>query len=253
MALFFYNTDDGDTQKLIKRGFAVTGGPRKFGRQLAQLRPLDTLLMYENGTGVVAIGRVREEWDGKAHTNVWYYPNDRHEYRLRVKWNRVNTPISLARLKQVLGYQPRSAVRRIRKRAVEVQSLINEFLPKSTNSDETAFLEGEKRATMGTARNPQLREAAKRRYGLKCYCCGFDYEAFYGSVAKGLAIVHHLKLFAKSTRKLRKTTIKDVRVVCANCHHVIHVENPPIDVDDLKKQISESWTVWSEKGTARKK
>jgi len=255
MALFFYNTDGGESQKLIKRGFAVTGGRRKFGRQRGQLAPLDTVLMYENGTGIVAIGRVREEWDGKSHADVWYYPDDPHEYRIKVKWFRdlSNNPISIAKLKRVLGYQPRWAVRRIRKRATEVEGLINEFLPKNTTSDETAFLEGEKRAMNGTARNPQLREAAKKMYGLKCYCCGFDYEAFYGSVAKGLAIVHHLKTFAKSTGKPRKTTVRDVRVVCANCHHVIHVENPPIHVDDLKEQISDSWTVWSEKGTARNK
>lgn len=105
MALFFYNTDDGESQKLIKRGFAVTGGPRKFGRQLGQLRPLDTVLMYENGRGVVAIGRVGLEWDGKSHTDVWYYPDDPHEYRIKVKWFRdlSNRPISIAKLKRILG------------------------------------------------------------------------------------------------------------------------------------------------------
>src|SRR5262249_52972929 len=220
MAFFFYNTDDGDYHKLIKRGYAVTGGPRKFGKQLEQLRGLDTLLMYENGTGVVAIGRVREEWDRKAHKNVWYYPDDPHEYRVKVKWYRdlSDSPISIARLKRALGYQPRWAVRRIRKRAAEIAKLIGQFVPEDEDSDETAFLEGEKRAAKGSVRNPQLREAAKRRYGLKCYCCGFDYEAFYGSVAKGLAIVHHLSLFSKTGGKPRKATVKDVRVVCANCH-----------------------------------
>jgi len=187
MALFFYNTDDGDSQKLIKRNFAVTGGPRRFGKQLGQLRILDTLLMYENGTGVIAIGRVREEWDGKAHADVWYYLNDAHEYRIKVKWfrNLSDGPIGIPRLKEVLGYQPRWAVRRITKRAAEMEQLIGEFLPKASASEETAFLEGEKRAAKSTARNPQLREAAKKKYGLKCYCCGFDYEAFYGSVARG--------------------------------------------------------------------
>lgn len=255
MALFFYNSDDGDYRKLIRRGFAVTGGARKFGKQLGQLRPLDTVLMYENGTGVVAIGRVREEWDGKTHRNVWYYANDPHEYRIKVKWfhDLSKGPIGIAELKGVLGYQPRWAVRRIRKRAAEVEHLIHEFIPKRTKSDEEVFLEGERRATNGTVRNPQLRDAAKKKYGLKCYCCGFDYEAFYGSVAEGLGIVHHLKTFAKGTGKPRKATVKDVRVVCANCHHVIHVENPPIDVDVLKQQLAKSWTVWSEKGTSRKR
>jgi predicted HNH restriction endonuclease len=152
----------------------------------------------------------------------------------------------------VLGYQPRWAVRRITKRAAEVEELINGFLPKVTASDETAFLEGERRANTSTVRNQQLREAAKKKYGLKCYCCGFDYEAFYGSVARGLAIVHHLKLFRQAGKR-RSATVKDVRIVCANCHHVIHVENTPIDVDYLKAQIAQSWTFWSESGTRPKK
>jgi predicted HNH restriction endonuclease len=153
--------------------------------------------MYENGTGIVAIGRVREEWDGKAHSDVWYYPDDAHEYRIRVRWlhNLSGNPIPIDELKKVLGYQPRWAVRRIRKRAAEVESLISEYQSTDKKSEETVFLEGEKRATKGTVRNPKLREAAKKKYGLKCYCCGFDYEAFYGSIGKGVAIVHHLELF----------------------------------------------------------
>jgi predicted HNH restriction endonuclease len=102
-------------------------------------------------------------------------------------------------------------------------------------------------------RYPQLRAAARRIWGFKCYCCGFDFEAFHGDVAKGVAIVHHLRQFQESDGKPRKATVKDARVVCANCHQVIHLEKEPIHVDDLKKRISESWTVWSEKGVRRKK
>jgi len=45
--------------------------------------------------------------------------------------------------------------------------------------------------------------------GLKYYCCGFDFEKFYGQAAKGSAIVHHL-----------------------------HLKNPPMGVDELKEIIS---------------
>jgi hypothetical protein len=119
--------------------------------------------------------------------------------------------------------------------------------------DEKTFLEGEKRAMKGTVRSPQLRAAAKKKWGLKCYCCGFDFEVFYGSVAKGLAIVHHLELFQRTSGKRRSATVEDVRVVCANCHHVLHVENPPINIDELKSQILQSWSSWSEKGVRPKK
>ena len=117
-------------------------------------------------------------------------------------------------------------------------------------ADEQAFLEGENRAICGIARNPRLRAAAKKRWGLKCCCCGFDFEQFYGSVAKGLAIVHHLQLFTEASDKPRTATVEDVRVVCANCLYVIHVRKHPIHVDELNGQLSQPWTAWSEDGIA---
>jgi hypothetical protein len=118
-------------------------------------------------------------------------------------------------------------------------------------ADEEVFLEGEKRAVNGTARNPKLRAAAKKRWGLKCCCCGFDFEQFYGILGKGLAIVHHLQVFEAANGKPRSATVEDVRVVFANCHYVIHVKKQPIHVDDLKDKLSNSWTPWTENGIAR--
>jgi predicted HNH restriction endonuclease len=117
---------------------------------------------------------------------------------------------------------------------------------------EKTFIEGEKRAATTTSRNATLRVAAKKKWGLKCYCCGFDFEQFYGAKAKGVAIVHHLELFPTGKSQKRNASIDDVRVVCANCHFVIHVENPPIEVDELRDLISKSWSLWSDRGVARK-
>jgi hypothetical protein len=257
MGIFFYNTDGGQGryERLIKRGIAATGGPRRFGFQLGQLRPSDTLLMYEDGVGVVAVGRVREYWDEKTHRNPVYYPaGEPREYRIKVRWQALRSPISITRIKDELGYQPRGAVRRIVKCRDVVERLLDEYSSRTReDSEEAAFLEGESRAGKNTVRNPQLRAAAKRKWGLKCYCCGFDFETFYGDVAKGVAIVHHLLQFQGSDGTPRKATVKDVRVVCANCHQVIHLEKEPMHPDDLKKRVSESWTAWSERGIRRKK
>lgn len=127
------------------------------------------------------------------------------------------------------------------------------ILPSITVQSEEKFLEGERRATTATTRNSQLRIAAKRKWGLKCYCCGFDFEEFYGSKAKGFAIVHHLELFAGKDTEKREAVVEDVRVICANCHYVIHMETPPIDVDILKEHLSLSWSRWSDSGIQRNK
>jgi hypothetical protein len=117
---------------------------------------------------------------------------------------------------------------------------------------EKDFLEGEKRATATTVRNAQLRIAAKEHWGFTCYCCGFDFAQFYGAFATGSAIVHHLEIFASGAGKRRRSTLEDVRVICANCHYVIHRTDPPMDVDELKSLIAESWNPWSRDGITRK-
>jgi hypothetical protein len=123
--------------------------------------------------------------------------------------------------------------------------------PPSEPEPEEGFEEGGKRSATSTLRNPKLREEAKREYGLNCYCCGFKFEEFYGSMAQGRAIVHHLETFRGDPSKQRVSTVDDVRVVCANCHYVIHLTEDPLDVDDLKRMIEQSWTRWDQGGVSR--
>lgn len=114
---------------------------------------------------------------------------------------------------------------------------------------EREYVEGEKRAGKTTIRDPRLRVDAKRKWGLKCCCCGFDFGEFYGEKAKGFIIVHHLKTFHG---KRRKTTVNDVRVVCANCHYGIHLTKHPEPIDTFKRSITKTWLPWSQKGIRRK-
>ncbi len=123
--------------------------------------------------------------------------------------------------------------------------------PPSEPEPEEGFEKGGKRSAASTLRNPKLREEAKRKYGLNCYCCGFKFEDFYGPRAKGRAIVHHLETFRGDASKQRVSTVDDVRVVCANCHYVIHLTEDPLDVDDLKRMIEQSWTRWDQGGVSR--
>ena len=140
---FFYNTDADSLvaaprpryQTLIAQGFAATGGPRRYGEQLSQLAPGDTLLMYENRIGIVAIGTVLKQWDGISHENMLYYKNgegciDDHgqerEYRIKVEWQCLPRAISVKELRRQFGYTPRGTVRRIVKRRAQVDRMIAE-------------------------------------------------------------------------------------------------------------------------------
>ncbi len=145
-----------------------------------------------------------------------------------------------------------SDARRLLKAAGVSDEVLSDLESETRTNEEKSFIEGEKRAAISTVRNAQLRIDAKEKWGVKCYCCGFDFEEFYGSFAKGSAIVHHLEPFQANSKK-RKATVKDVRVVCANCHYVLHKTNPPMRIEDLKRTISKSWPRWSKAGIRRKK
>jgi hypothetical protein len=147
---FYYNTDARAIREeprprypvLIAGGFAAVGGSReKYGEQFGQLVPGDALLMYENGVGVVAVGRVKSEWDGVTHAIPQYYTpaelggldGGPYEYRIAVEWfvDLSKSPISVERLRERFGYKPgatatRGTIDKIVKQRDEVAALIAE-------------------------------------------------------------------------------------------------------------------------------
>jgi hypothetical protein len=68
---------------------------------------------------------------------------------------------------------------------------------------------------------------------LKCEVkgCGFDFEARYGKIGEGFAHVHHTRPLAEVPTDGVKISLKDLAVVCANCHAMIHAggECRPLD------------------------
>jgi hypothetical protein len=84
-------------------------------------------------------------------------------------------------------------------------------------------------------RNAALTKQAKAKYGVTCCACGFDFEAVYGELGRGYIQVHHLKSIAagKTTN-----TVGDVRVVCANCHVMLHQRGEePLTVGQLRRLV----------------
>jgi hypothetical protein len=60
---------------------------------------------------------------------------------------------------------------------------------------------------------------------LKCEVprCGFDFKSRYGKLGEGFAHVHHRTPLADAPTDGRKVALKELAVVCANCHAMIHV------------------------------
>jgi 5-methylcytosine-specific restriction enzyme A len=112
---------------------------------------------------------------------------------------------------------------------------------------EEEFAEGRLlfRAHITRERNPALvKEAKKRalkRHGkLTCEVCGFDFRMTYGGLGENYIECHHVIPVSQLVRG-SKTSIKDIVLLCSNCHRMIHRRRPWLGISDLKMLLTEVW------------
>ncbi len=90
-------------------------------------------------------------------------------------------------------------------------------------------------------RDPRLvkakRNDALNKHGnLKCEVCEFDFFAKYGAHGDGYIECHHTKPLA-TLAEGHKTHVKDLALVCSNCHRMIHRRREWLSIDELAKLI----------------
>src|ERR1700687_3053557 len=114
--------------------------------------------------------------------------------KLRFQQNGVEKPAKFKKAR--LDPQALRMVRELTPASAKIlENLIRTNISGSTDVErrnERIFREGEKRAAEAVVRSAGLRAAAKGRWGLDCYCCGFHFGQFYGDLGEGFAIVHHV-------------------------------------------------------------
>ncbi len=83
------------------------------------------------------------------------------------------------------------------------------------------------------------KKAHKALHGrLFCEACGFEFEGRYGKRGRDYIEAHHRVPISKlDTTKLTKITRKDLALVCANCHRMLH-RTPWISVEELRAVLS---------------
>ncbi|WP_165960845.1 HNH endonuclease [Actinocrispum wychmicini] len=89
-------------------------------------------------------------------------------------------------------------------------------------------------------RDPRLRERKIRavldRDGrLECEVCSFDFERTYGPRGAGYAECHHVIPLHASGETV--TRLRDLAVLCANCHRMIHRGTRWLTVDELRELV----------------
>lgn len=237
---WFYNTDakafNGQTaaQKLLKRGFAVTGGPERFGKLLGKLSQGDTLLMYENKVGVLAVGTVREEWDGQTHINSWYYPKgEPHEYRIKVDWymDFTSYPIDYPTLRERIGYIPRGALRKDVNQHSAIEALIADWQPKGEIPKSRPKKPGRSECTtQRIIRDTGIARIVKEIHSFHCQICGHRTPLPNGSY---YAEAHHICPLGAPHDGY--DVLENILCVCPNHHAELDYLSLKLSLDKIRK------------------
>ena len=102
-----------------------------------------------------------------------------------------------------------------------------------------AVTEGQRRLLLHLQRERNRTLVRKKKMlatSLDCEVCGFSFARAYGDAASDYCEVHHL-LPLSDAEDITRTRFEDLAIVCANCHRVIHLRNPPYTVAELKGML----------------
>jgi hypothetical protein len=121
-----------------------------------------------------------------------------------------------------------------------IETRLEELLDGYQASFAEPLVEGAAKAVSVTVyeRNPIARQQCIAHYGPTCHACGFSFGEVYGETAEGFIHVHHLKAVAGAGER-KVDPIKDLRPICPNCHAVIHLQNPPLNITELKLMLKQ--------------
>lgn len=71
---------------------------------------------------------------------------------------------------------------------------------------------------------------------LDCEVCGLSFKAIYGESAADYCEVHHL-LPLSEVEDTTSTHLADLAILCANCHRVVHLRNPPYTLGEVRTML----------------
>ena len=95
-------------------------------------------------------------------------------------------------------------------------------------------LRRERNSLLARAKKAAVLQEAGR---LACEACGFDFAATYGRVGFGFCEVHHEKPLA-ALKRARKYELRDLKILCSNCHRIIHKTSPILKVAEFAETLN---------------
>lgn len=93
-------------------------------------------------------------------------------------------------------------------------------------------------------RNSKTSKLVKKYRGYICEACGFDFIKIYGDIAynkqkEPYIEAHHLIPLSElpEGKSVKYSIENDFKVLCANCHKMVHRRNPPFTIEEIIKII----------------
>lgn len=81
--------------------------------------------------------------------------------------------------------------------------------------------------------------AVQREHGsLRCEVCYFDFAETYGMLGEFFAECHHTRPIAQMLPTDR-TRLRDLSIVCANCHRMLHRSGQPLSITELRRLLAD--------------
>jgi 5-methylcytosine-specific restriction protein A len=117
----------------------------------------------------------------------------------------------------------------------------DEIYPDELPTENTEDLfEGIKRTVTVNSyeRNSKARQLCVKHRKAICAVCTFDFEKTYGEIGKGFIHVHHLTPVSQIGKAYQVDPINDLIPVCPNCHSMLHRQEPPLTIDELKTLLN---------------
>lgn len=161
----------------------------------------------------VATGRVLSDWR-KGGRGAWkgHYYVKLSEPRL------VNPAIAVEEMNRLTGLPAPKDATLVEPR---FRSAVLAALRHQSYDPEARAIEGTKTESTSKKRDPRLRRLAIQRANGVCEGCDTDFTILAGGLGRRCLVVHHTKQL-RDTDEPRWTSVKDLAVVCANCHMIIH-------------------------------
>jgi hypothetical protein len=103
-----------------------------------------------------------------------------------------------------------------------------------------AASEGQRRLVLHLKRERNqtvVRNKKKQAASLACEVCGFSFSRAYGRAASDYCEVHHL-LPLSEVEGAARTRMEDLAILCANCHRVVHLRNPPYRLPQIRSMLA---------------